>query len=90
MLAREREQKRRAKWELFSSERLVETVHKARELGWADKKVQVRVSTVGLKSDGTERVVYSIEPFEHDCGCSNILKYDDYGRIEETLHSDVK
>ena len=80
MLLSERNKAQRAKWELFKSNSLVETVHKAQEMGWAEKKVQVR----GVQT-GPERYEYSIEPFEKDCGCSNILKYEDYKREEETL-----
>lgn len=59
-------------WELFQSFSLAEIVHKAIELGWADKKVQVRAGSLNGEP------FYSIEPFEKDCGCSSILRYIDY------------
>jgi len=79
MLLSDRNKAQRTKWELFGSESLVETVHKARDMGWADKKVQVR----GVQT-GPTRFQYSIEPFEKDCGCANILKYEDYFVPDET------
>lgn len=79
MLLQEREQKRRAQWELFRSERLVEAVHKARDMGWSDKKVQVRVE----ENNATGKQTYIIEPFERDCGCPSMLKFADYFIPEE-------
>jgi hypothetical protein len=64
-------------WEYFQSEDLFETIDKAKELGWAEKKVQVRANRVPMSAI----VMYAIEPYEEDCGCSNILKYEDYSPI---------
>lgn len=74
MLIQDRNRSKRIKWSLFSSERLVETVHKARDMGWADKKVQVRVE----EDNFTGVQTYIIEPFEKECSCPSILKYADY------------
>lgn len=60
-------------WELFSSGSLVQVLHKARELGWKDKKVQVRV-----EREAEDAMIYKIEPFEVDCGCPSMLRYEDY------------
>ena len=84
MLMRERNKKQKVKWEIFKTTSLVEVVRKATELGWAQNKVQVREHQIGIDLDGCSISEYSIEPYE-DCGCANILKYSDYGRIEETL-----
>jgi len=80
MLLQERSAARRAKWEIFKTDNLIEVIKKAAELGWADKKVQVR----GIQT-GSVTWEYSIEPFEKDCNCPSILKYADYKRVEETL-----
>lgn len=55
-------------WQLASTTSLVEAVRKARDLGWKDKEVQVR----------KEGYTYYVEPFEKECGCPNMLKYEDY------------
>lgn len=62
------QQRQLTSWDLGSTTSLVEAVRQARDLGWKDKKVQVR----------REHLTYYIEPFEKDCGCPNILKYEDY------------
>lgn len=72
MLQEERRQIQRRTWELFKSTSMVEAVRKARDLGWEDKKVQVRVMQ---RAEGDE---YYVEPFEKDCGCRNILKFSDF------------
>lgn len=59
-------------WGLFQSFSLAETVHKAVELGWAEKKVQVRAEC------NKGEFIYTIEPFERDCNCPSLLKYADY------------
>jgi hypothetical protein len=61
--------KENKKWELYSGG-LVQTLHKAKELGWKEQKVQVRFD----KNDG----LYYVEPFEDGCGCRGLLKYSDY------------
>jgi hypothetical protein len=60
-------------WELFSSTSLVQALHKARDMGWKNKEIQVRAEKLG-----TDRMNYIIEPFERDCECPNILRYSDY------------
>jgi hypothetical protein len=60
-------------WGLFSSTSLVAAVHKAKELGWKDKKVQVRLEP---PIDGI--FSYVVEPYERDCNCPNMLKYSDF------------
>lgn len=60
-------------WALFSTDSLVEAVHKARELGWKDKKVQVR-----FESYSEDVVHYYIEPYEKGCECKGILRYKDF------------
>lgn len=55
-------------WELKRTTSLVEAARTARDMGWKEKKVQVR----------REGDTYYIEPFEKDCGCPNILKYGDF------------
>lgn len=47
---------------------------KAVELGWKDKKVQVRVEFIDVTAH------YHIEPFEKDCKCRHILKYSEHIR----------
>lgn len=58
-------------WELLKTTSLVHALHKAKDLGWKDKDVQVRVES-GIET------TYYVEPFEKDCGCPNILKYADF------------
>ena len=65
--------KRKPFWGLFSSESMAETLHKAKELGWKEKLVQVRAEH--LYDDA---YTYIIEPFEKDCGCPSMLRYADY------------
>lgn len=72
MLASERRTKQRQAWELFRSPSMVEAVRKARDMGWKDKKVQVRIFQ---RAEGDE---YLIEPYEGECSCPDILKYADY------------
>jgi hypothetical protein len=60
-------------WEHFRTSSLVEAVHRAKEMGWAYKKVQVRMELVA--KDAEE---YVVEPYEMNCGCPNILKYADF------------
>ncbi len=69
----ERLQKSRTKWALFSSSSMVEALRKARDLGWKEKEVQVRV-----ERQGSDMVEYIVEPYEKDCGCPRILKYDEF------------
>lgn len=63
----------RKPWALHASNSLAEIAHKARDMGWKEKKVQVRAEHV-LEDSYT----YFIEPFERDCNCPSILKYSDF------------
>jgi hypothetical protein len=69
----EQRAKKATTWELFKSTSIVESLQFAREHGWKNKKVQVRV--VQIARDEQE---FYVEPFEKDCSCPNILKYKDY------------
>ena len=60
------------KWELFRSSSIAAAVRFARDNGWAEKKVQVRVE---ITRDNV--VEYSVEPYE-ECNCPALLKYEDY------------
>lgn len=60
-------------WGLYSGTSIVDVLHKAREMGWGEKKVQVR-----FEKTGTDTVEYIVEPYESGCGCSGLLKYRDY------------
>jgi hypothetical protein len=68
----EEERVNRATWDAFSSRSIVEVVHKAKELGWAEKKVQVRSEKTG------KGIMYYIEPYEEGCGCMGMLRYGDF------------
>lgn len=59
-------------WAILETTNIVEALHKAKELGWKDKKVQVRYE----KFDDYE--MYYVEPYEKGCGCKGILKYKEY------------
>ena len=61
-------------WELYSTTKYEEALEKAVELGWADKVVQVRVEFIDTVAH------YYIEPFEKDCSCPHILKYNEHVR----------
>jgi hypothetical protein len=60
-------------WEHLKTESLVEAVHKARDMGWRERKVQVRA-----EQTGPEAFNYYVEPYEKGCGCRGLLKYNDY------------
>lgn len=60
-------------WELYSGYSLVQAVRTARDLGWGDKKVQVR-----YEKDENNNIVYYVEPYEEGCGCKGLLKYHNY------------
>jgi hypothetical protein len=60
-------------YELLNTVSLVEAVHFAQKNGWKDKKVQVK----SFRINDTE-MEYIVEPFETDCKCPNLLRYDDY------------
>lgn len=63
---------REAKWEYLETTSLVKAVRTARDMGWADKQVQVRYVTI------EDVTTYFVEPYEKNCGCRGILKYEDY------------
>ncbi len=67
----ERLRNRNLTWEYHSSDNYDWTVAKAKELGWKENNVQVRIATNG------EQVTYLIEPYEGNCDCPNIMKYRD-------------
>ena len=61
-------------WEFATTTKYEEALTIAQQYGWKDKEVQVRVEfhdTVAY---------YYIEPFEKDCSCPHILKYNDHIR----------
>lgn len=60
-------------WGLYSGTSLPDVLHRARDMGWFEAKVQVRAE--GTASDVT---TFIIEPYEEGCGCSGILRYSDY------------
>lgn len=66
------------KWGLLNTFSIVEAVHFARENGWKEKKVQVRVEI-----QGDDIVEYIVEPYEEGCTCRGLLKYKDYFEPEE-------
>lgn len=70
---KERVENRAKKWELLTTESLVHALHYARDHGWKDKKVQVRRNRID-----DYRYEYTVEPFERDCSCPNVLKFEDY------------
>ena len=67
------EKQDKPRWEIFRSGSLVEAVHKARDLGWADKKVQVKKEVIAENT-----LDYVIEPYEEGCRCRGLLDYDDF------------
>lgn len=60
-------------WGLYSGTSLADVLHRAKDMGWFEGKVQVRAE--GTASDVT---TFIIEPFEKECGCPSILRYADY------------
>jgi hypothetical protein len=65
--------KKSASWEYLTTFSLVEATHFARDMGWQKKKVQVRATRIN-----ESEWEYTVEPFEKDCSCPNILKFKDY------------
>lgn len=65
-------------WGLFRGVSIVEALHFARDNGWAEKKVQVKVERIGA-----DIVEYVVEPFERDCKCPSLLRYEDYFGVED-------
>jgi hypothetical protein len=60
-------------WEYIKTSSIVEAVRKARDMGWAENKVQVKEYKVA-----DDQVEFHVEPFERDCGCKGLLKYSDF------------
>ncbi len=58
------------KWELYSDDSIVRVIRKARDMGWKERRVQVRYDK--------DNEMYYIEPFEKDCGCRGMLRYKDF------------
>jgi hypothetical protein len=64
---------KKASYELLTTVSLAEAVHFARDNGWKDKKVQVKAFRMNA-----DEMEYTVEPFEKDCNCPNLLRYEDY------------
>lgn len=64
--------RRKPTWGLFSSVSLAAATHKAKELGWQEKKVQVRAEHAY-----EDAYIYIVEPFEN-CKCPALLKFEDF------------
>lgn len=64
---------RKGTWEFLITTSLVEAVHYARDHGWEKKKVQIRATQIDQ-----DTYQYSVEPWEKDCKCRDILKFKDY------------
>lgn len=60
-------------WEFYSGHSIVEAARTARDMGWKQKKVQVR-----YVEDDSGVVTYFVEPYEKGCGCRGLLKYKDF------------
>lgn len=60
------------RWEIVSSTNYDYITRRALELGWAEKKVQLK------KYETRDGPQYGVEPFEIDCRCPNLIKYEDY------------
>ena len=71
-VANEQQLRQNSKWEIERSTSMVPILRKAKDLGWYENKVQVRVET---SDQGNE---YVIEPFEEGCGCRGLLKYSHF------------
>ena len=56
-------------WDYFNTTKYEDAMEYAKNAGWKDKKVQVRVEFEG------QIARYFIEPWEKDCSCPHILKY---------------
>ena len=63
-------QEPKGKWELYSGPSIVQAVHRAKDLGWKEQRVQVRYDK--------DNELYYVEPFEDGCGCRGMLKYSDF------------
>lgn len=61
-------------WEYYKTTVYDNAIAKAKQLGWKEKRVQIRVEFQGMTAH------YYIEPWEMDCVCPHILKYDQHVR----------
>jgi len=66
------ENRHNSTWELHNGTNIVEALHKAKELGWKEDKVQVRYENID------NNITYYVEPYEKGCGCRGLLKYKDF------------
>lgn len=71
--AKQEHDSKKNSYHLYHSTSLVQALHKARDLGWKDKKVQVREERVA-----EDEYEYYVEPFEKGCGCRGLLRYRDF------------
>lgn len=60
-------------WEYMNSDSWETITKRALELGWAENKVQIK--KYYLTPEVTH---YYIEPYEQDCDCPNLVRYEDY------------
>lgn len=67
------------KWTIASGVDKDVIIAQAIKLGWAENKVQVR------KELGEFGMYYFIEPHEEDCGCPNLLRYQDFAPIKADI-----
>lgn len=63
----------RPTWEIMRSFEKDVIIENALGMGWADKKIQVKQHQIN-----PELWEYIIEPYEEDCGCPSLLRYEDY------------
>ena len=61
-------------WAHYTTTHYESAIKEADKLGWKDKNVQVRVEFI----DHTAH--YYVEPYEKDCHCPHILKYNEHIR----------
>lgn len=71
-LTSEYEKSRKSTWEFLITSNLVEAARFARDNGWKEQKVQLRVENKMGENH------YYVEPYEEGCGCRGILKYGDF------------
>lgn len=60
-------------WGLYSGTSLPDVLHRAKDMGWFEGKVQVRA-----EQTASDMVTYIIEPHEKNCHCPSILRYADF------------
>ena len=62
-------------WEHYTTYDYTEAIDIAKEMGWKDKKVQVKRYAEG------GRWRYVIEPYEENCGCPSLILPPDDGYL---------